>query len=224
MTMTNTSPPSRRSAPISLIGKSLRLIFNMMLIGLLAWMLLLLLSALGVLYWGWQSVWYIFERLILGMTTHLWVSHFGLKDMMQQAGGMMQLPSSLAWAFPINAMPVEKLIHGGTNAWITCLLVTQFFIERLQFFVAGFGVIVVFVLLGFVDGLVKRDIRKFNNDRESTLFFHRSKTLLTTIFFTEYFLFIVTPINIDLSFCLILIAIGTGCLVQVSTRQFKKYL
>jgi len=88
----------------------------------------------------------------------------------------------------------------------------------------GYIVILAFALLGFMDGLVQRDIRKFQNARESALFFHRSKSFLSMLFFMGYFLFIVVPVDISLTFCLALIALAIAYFVQVSTKKFKKYL
>ncbi len=218
------SSPTKKSVPLSFIGKGLRLIFNLLLIGFLAWMLLLFLATLGVLAWGWQNVWEIFQQAILNMTPHLWVSHLGLESNLQHVDIAIASPSWVAWIFPDNSMSIAKLIHGSIKVGITFLLITQFVVERCQVFAVGLSVIIAFALLGLVDGLVKRDLRKFNNARESTLFFHRSKHLLSTVFFTGYFLFIAVPLELNLTFCLILMAIITSCIAQVSVHQFKKHL
>jgi hypothetical protein len=223
MQMTTTTP-HKKSASLSLIGKSFSFIFNLLLLAFLAWMLLLLLVAVGFVCYGWETIWSIFEKAILGMSTHLWVSQLGLDHVMQQANGLMPLPESLAWAFPVDGASVAKFIHGSANAWVTFLLVTQFVVERCQVFAVGSMVIFLFALLGLIDGLVQRDIRKFQNARESTLFFHRSKSFLSSLFFAGYFLFILVPMDIPLTFCLTLIALATAYWVQVSTKQFKKHV
>lgn len=221
--MANTSS-TKKSVPLSLIGKTFHFIFTLLLLAMLAWMLLLLVAGVGIFLSNWQPIWEIFQKAIFDMTSHLWVNQLGLEHIMQQADTALQLPNWLAWAFPVNAQPVAKLAQGSENLWITFLLVTQFVIERCQVFIMGFIVIFAFMMLGFVDGLVQRDIRKFKNTRESTLFFHRSKGLLSIVFFAGYFFFIVTPMDINLTAYLMLMALLTGYLVQVSTRQFKKYL
>ncbi|MCD6047008.1 MAG: hypothetical protein K0S08_655 [Gammaproteobacteria bacterium] len=222
--MSTTSGASKKSVPLSLIGKCFNLVFNLILLAFFAWMLLLMLAVFGILCFGWQTVWEIFGKAIEGMTSHLWIAQLGLESIMQKTDTIVQLPSSIAWMFPADAIPITKLAQDGAKAWVTFLLVTQFVIQRCQIFVMELLGMIAFVALGFIDGLVQRDIRKFQNARESTLIFHRSKSFLISIFFIGYFVFVVVPLEFDLSLYLVIMAAALGYMVQVVSRQFKKHL
>jgi hypothetical protein len=213
----------RKNSSLSVIGKVVSLAFQLLLLAFLAWILLILFAFIGVAMFNWEAVWEIFQTAILAMSSHLWTSQLNM-DQISQTHFKMILPTWLAWLLPKDTSFFGTFLQTIDHLWVTCLLVTQFVVLRCQIFAIGLIAMVAFIFLGIMDGLVKREIRKFQNARESTLFFHRSKSLLSTIFFLGYFFFLIFPLELNLFFYLLVISIATGYIAQVSMQQFKKYL
>lgn len=78
--------------------------------------------------------------------------------------------------------------------------------------------------IGLVDGLVQRDIRKFQGARESAFLFHAFKCSGSFWFFMPLFIYLLLPWPITPQWLLVSTAIGLGVLTQLSARSFKKYL
>lgn len=75
-----------------------------------------------------------------------------------------------------------------------------------------------------VDGLVQRDIRKYQVARESTFFFHWVKSLSDTLFLTFFFIYMVIPLPISPEMLLVPIILLSGFLTMLSIKNYKKYL
>ena len=52
-------------------------------------------------------------------------------------------------------------------------------------------------MIGIVEGLVARDIRRFSGGRESALLYHRAKKYIPVTFLVSIFLYLILPININ---------------------------
>jgi len=214
---------NRKSVPLSMVGKSMNLLMTLLLLGFFSWIFLLFLIGVSIFLFGWHGVWKVLQTDILAMTHHLWTTSISVGSVSELSNNP-NLPAWLGWAFPRHSEVIATGVKNTTRAWITFLLVTQLIVERGHLFILGTLSVVSAGLIGFVDGLVKRDLRKFNNARESTLFFHRSKSLLSTLFFTAYFLFMVTPLPINPAFWIMSLALLVGLVICLAIQQFKKYL
>lgn len=84
------------------------------------------------------------------------------------------------------------------------------------FFLAGF--------VGFVDGLVQRDLRKFGVGRESAFKYHHAKKSLTPIMLLAWILYLSIPFSIHPNFILIPAAVLFGLMIRMTASNFKKYL
>jgi integrating conjugative element membrane protein (TIGR03747 family) len=95
---------------------------------------------------------------------------------------------------------------------------------RVFIFLLSLPLFLLCVCLGCVDGLVQRDIRKFQAARESTYFFHRIKKMWKTCFFAPLLLYLVWPYAIHFIWCIAPMAVFLATTMQVSLRSFKKYV
>ena len=59
-------------------------------------------------------------------------------------------------------------------------------VKRFWVFIMALPLFLLSLILGLVDGLVQRDIRKFKGARESTLLFHKIKRSGAALFFCRY--------------------------------------
>jgi integrating conjugative element membrane protein (TIGR03747 family) len=76
--------------------------------------------------------------------------------------------------------------------------------------------------LGLIDGLVQRDIRKFQNARESSWLFHGIKRCGTALFFVPFFLFMVWLTPVSPLWFFLPMTLGLGVWVAFCLRFFKK--
>lgn len=91
------------------------------------------------------------------------------------------------------------------------------FITALPLFLLSLG-------MGLVDGLVRRDIRKFQGARESALLFHRIKRCGPAIFFLPLFAYFtwLSPVS---PLCFFMpMAVALGLWLALSIQFFKKYI
>jgi len=112
---------------------------------------------------------------------------------------------------------------GIANTYLKVLIVsTELMSVRLLillFSLVGFSFI---LLLGFVDGLVQRDVRKFSGGHESALLYHRSKSLALSVFILGCFLYLVLPLSLKPEWILLPTAFICAYFVMLSTKYFKK--
>jgi integrating conjugative element membrane protein (TIGR03747 family) len=95
---------------------------------------------------------------------------------------------------------------------------------RLFIFILALPLFLLCVGLGCIDGLVQRDIRKFQGARESTYLFHRIKMTWKSLFFVPIFLYFVCPLVIHPLWFFLPLAVTLGLMMQIGLRSFKKYV
>ena len=78
--------------------------------------------------------------------------------------------------------------------------------------------------VGFVDGLVRRDIRRFGAGRESGFVYHRAMAALMPLVVLPWGLYLALPVSISPLLILLPAAVLLGVAVSVATGSFKKYL
>lgn len=134
------------------------------------------------------------------------------------------LQQGLYGIFKLPESTLESAMALGEKVIKLLLLLTQVIFARTCWFVEGSLVIIGMIILGLIDGLVQRDIRKFQAARESTLFFHRAKQAWRTFLLSGYFLFMVIPVGFNPEVGLLIIGSGMGFLTATMMRSFKKYV
>ncbi|PRB81514.1 TIGR03747 family integrating conjugative element membrane protein [Pseudomonas sp. MYb185] len=79
-------------------------------------------------------------------------------------------------------------------------------------------------LVGFVDGLVLRDLRRFGAGRESAFIYHHAKRTVVPVFLIGWLIYLSLPFAIHPNLFLLPCAALFGFLIAVATSTFKKYL
>jgi integrating conjugative element membrane protein (TIGR03747 family) len=85
----------------------------------------------------------------------------------------------------------------------------------------------VFVLLGlvgFAEGLMRRDLRRWGGGRESSFLYHHTKKLLGPSIVTAWMLYLAAPFSIHPNWVLLPFAALFAVGVAMTTGTFKKYL
>ena len=79
-------------------------------------------------------------------------------------------------------------------------------------------------LVGFIDGLVSRDLRRFGAGRESAFIYHHAKRMVTPVFLTGWLIYLSLPFSIHPNLFLLPCALLFGLMIAIATSSFKKYL
>lgn len=75
-----------------------------------------------------------------------------------------------------------------------------------------------------VDGLVRRDLRRFGAGRESGFIYHRAKMLVVPVGVAPWVLYLALPVSVSPLLVLLPCAVCLGVVVGVTVGSFKKYL
>lgn len=79
-------------------------------------------------------------------------------------------------------------------------------------------------LVGFVDGLVRRDLRKAGAGGESAFIYHHAKRAVAPVFFVGWLLYLSMPFSIHPNWFLLPNAFIFGLFISIASGSFKKYL
>nr|WP_297354159.1 TIGR03747 family integrating conjugative element membrane protein [uncultured Caldimonas sp.] len=129
--------------------------------------------------------------------------------------------------------------HGAANGFMhqlaraytyleTYLLAAAFmvlvFIVRLAVLCLAIPLFALAAFAGLVDGLVRRDIRRFGAGRESGFLFHRAKACLMPLAVLPWVVYLALPVSINPLWILLPCAVMLGLTVDIVAGSFKKYL
>ncbi|WP_339420343.1 TIGR03747 family integrating conjugative element membrane protein [Pseudomonas sp. RL_105y_Pfl1_103] len=107
---------------------------------------------------------------------------------------------------------------------LAAVYVTFTFMVRLTILVLAIPLFVVVMLTGFVDGLVRRDLRKFGAGRESSFVYHRAKRAMTPLLLVPWIVYLSLPVSLNPLFIFIPSAAMLGVTTAITATTFKKYL
>lgn len=77
---------------------------------------------------------------------------------------------------------------------------------------------------GLVDGLVRRDLRKFGAGRESSYLYHKARSTIIPLAIFPWTLYLALPVSISPMLLLLPCAVLLGVSVSITVASFKKYL
>ncbi|UXJ50124.1 TIGR03747 family integrating conjugative element membrane protein [Pseudomonas citronellolis] len=98
------------------------------------------------------------------------------------------------------------------------------FLVRLLVLLLTLPLFVMAAFVGFVDGLVRRDIRKFGAGHESGFIYHRAKAALVPIAVMPWILYLTLPISVHPLLILLPCAVLLAVVANITASSFKKYL
>ena len=108
----------------------------------------------------------------------------------------------------------------GLSALFTVLV----FCVRLVILTLAVPLFAMAALVGFIDGLVRRDIRKFSAGRESSYFYHKARSTMLPLALLPWSLYLALPVSVSPLLVLLPCAVLLALSVNLTTASFKKYL
>ena len=134
---------------------------------------------------------------------------------------------------------VDSGIAAGSNAWagqgqgITATIgvylqaaidVSLVVLVRIIILTLTSPLFVMAAAVGVIDGLVRRDLRRFGAGRESSFIYHHAKRLTGPVFILGWLIYLSLPFSVYPDAFLLPCAALFGVLVSITVGSFKKYL
>jgi len=107
---------------------------------------------------------------------------------------------------------------------LAAVYVTFTFVVRLTILVLATPLFLLATLTGFVDGLMRRDLRKFGAGRESSFVYHRAKRAIKPLLIVPWVIYLSLPFSLNPVAILLPCAVILGAAVAITSTTFKKYL
>jgi len=98
------------------------------------------------------------------------------------------------------------------------------FLVRLLILTLTIPLFLMAAFIGFMDGLVRRDLRRFGAGRESGFIYHRAKMLIKPLLVAPWVVYPALPITVNPILILLPSAAVISIIVSISAGSFKKYL
>ncbi|MCE0930826.1 TIGR03747 family integrating conjugative element membrane protein [Pseudomonas monteilii] len=242
MPTTPTNPPQTQRRPGLIIG-TLELCLR--LLGLLFASLLfsILLEFIGMLWFWPEQGWHHSHAM--------WVSELGWLSNHFKSSLLVQEPAQATskilerindwvvvrsgWAqsdIQLKLLSRESSPQGqlaqayvaGQDYLLATLFTIFTFVVRLTVLTLATPLFLLAMLTGMIDGLMRRDLRKFGADRESSFVYHRAKRTLLPLLISPWVIYLSLPWSLNPSWVLLPCAVLLGFMVAITAASFKKYL
>lgn len=140
----------------------------------------------------------------------------GFADFAQQAHALSQSNSFWGWTNQLY-VSIEDFV-------LAAVYVTFTFVVRLTILVLTTPLFLMATLTGFVDGLMRRDLRKFGAGRESSFVYHRAKRAVIPLLIVPWIIYLSLPFSLNPIAVFLPCAVILGAAVAITATTFKKYL
>jgi integrating conjugative element membrane protein (TIGR03747 family) len=107
---------------------------------------------------------------------------------------------------------------------LAAVYVTFTFVVRLTILVLATPLFLLATLTGFVDGLMRRDLRKFGAGRESSFVYHRAKRAVIPLLVVPWVIYLSLPFSLNPMAVFLPCAVTLGIAMAITATTFKKYL
>lgn len=107
---------------------------------------------------------------------------------------------------------------------LAALQITQVFALRLAILLLATPVFLLFGVMALVDGLVRRDLRRWGGGRESSFVYHWSKRSALPLLVTAWIIYLALPFSVHPSGVILPFATLFALSIAITASSFKKYL
>ncbi|EAO9544923.1 TIGR03747 family integrating conjugative element membrane protein [Salmonella enterica] len=195
-----------------------------------AWMLAIALEWLGEAFF-WQNTCASHSEQVLQATWHWWQGSAGapvwlvedlvsVSDTLQKGSAALITSlngqSGLFWTEAVAKVIRCALLSAG-NVTLTFLLRLAILLQVLPLFVLT-------ITIGLVDGLVRRDLRRFGAGHESGFVYHHARRMIGSSLAATGLVWLAVPYVLEPEYVMMTGAMSIGLAVSVAVSVFKKYL
>lgn len=136
----------------------------------------------------------------------------GIAALVQSLNGQ----SGLFWTVTVTMVIRCALLSAGN--------VTLTFLLRLAILLQALPLFALIIVVGLIDGLVRRDLRRFGAGHESGFAYHHARRMIGSSLAATGLVWLAVPIFLQPGGVLVLGAMVTGIGISVAIGTFKKYL
>ncbi|EAA8406686.1 DUF4400 domain-containing protein [Salmonella enterica] len=195
-----------------------------------AWMLAIALEWLGDAFF-WRNGCASHSEQVLQATWQWWQSSAGapvwlVEDLTLVSGKLQQGSaaliaslngqSGLFWTDTVTTVIRCALLSAGN--------VTLTFLLRLAILLQALPLFALIIVVGLLDGLVRRDLRRFGASHESGFVYHHAKRMIGSSLAATGLVWLTVPIFFEPEFVLAPGAVVIGFMSSLAFSAFKKYL
>ncbi|HCM7228897.1 TPA: TIGR03747 family integrating conjugative element membrane protein [Klebsiella aerogenes] len=146
----------------------------------------------------------------------------------------LALEKTYQWLF-VDTGLASWLAHTGPTGSATWRYWSQVYLQASVYIVLTFvlrlfillltaPMFILTTLLGVVDGLVRRDIRRFGSGYESGFIYHHARRAIRPVFLLPWMVYLALPFSVHPDLILLPAAGLLGLVVSVAVGSFKKYI
>ncbi len=107
---------------------------------------------------------------------------------------------------------------------LAAVYMTFTFVVRLTILILATPMFLMAALTGFVDGLMRRDLRKFGAGRESSFVYHRAKRAVLPSLVVPWIIYLSLPFSLNPLIIFVPCAAMVGVTTAITAATFKKYI
>lgn len=119
---------------------------------------------------------------------------------------------------------MERLYRPIADCITAAGQVLKLFMVRLTTLCLATPAFLLFGLVGFVDGLVQRDLRRWGGGRESSYLYHYAKRSVWGFLIAAWVIYLALPVSVNPAFVILPFAVLFALSISVTASTFKKYL
>lgn len=195
-----------------------------------AWMLAIALEWLGDAFF-WRNTCASHSEQVLQATWQWWQSSAGapvwlvegltlVRGKLQQGSAALiaslNEQSGLFWTETVTMVIRCTLLSAGN--------VTLTFLLRLAILLQALPLFALIITTGLIDGLVRRDLRRFGAGHESGFVYHHARRMISSSLIATGLVWLAVPIFLEPEYVLIPGALGIGLALSATLGAFKKHL
>ncbi len=140
----------------------------------------------------------------------------GFADFAQQSRVPSQRNGFWSWT--------NQLYVSIEDFMLAAVFVTFTFVVRLTVLILSTPLFLLASFTGFVDGLMRRDLRKFGAGRESSFVYHRVKRAVVPLLVVPWIIYLSIPFSLNPMAVFLPCAVLLGVTMAITAATFKKYL
>ncbi|MCX8982804.1 TIGR03747 family integrating conjugative element membrane protein [Citrobacter portucalensis] len=195
-----------------------------------AWMLAIVLEWLGEAFF-WRNTCASHSEQVLQATWQWWQGSAGapiwlvedlalVSDKLQQGIAVLIASlngqSGLLWTETVTTVIRCALLSAGN--------VTLTFLLRLTILLQALPLLALTITIGLIDGLVRRDLRRFSADHESGFVYQHARRMIGSSLAATGIVWLAVPVFLAPVYVLMPGAVGIGIAVSVAAGAFKKHI
>jgi len=223
--------PQERSAPKKegFIAKRISFVWDIISWVIIALLMNILIELLGI-FMGWWSIPGAAHSAFMLRQELIWINSDFSHVLGSPADTSVQFSNLVyQWLFVwfgvdyAKSLIAMKAITPIAAYFKAAITIIQLFSVRMVVILFSVPVFIIFALVGFTDGLMVRDLRRFGGDRESSYFWHYIVKMVKPMIITPFVLYLASPWSIHPNWAIMPFAVGLGFSIWLTTAKFKKY-